>query len=124
MSWISQPNDRASMNGRPVLLVRERNAAGAGVDPICAVFMNRDREPGLLDAEGHAQMIAQTPRMADFIAMLFENGCTIAPEDRTVAMQEAMAIHGAITGEHDRYRYPPDEDDDGVGEAGDEEAAA
>ena len=122
--WIAQPQDRGSMNGRPVLFVRERNAAGAPGDPVAAVFMNYESRPGLIDAEGHARMIAMAPRMATYLAMLFENACSIPPGERSEALQRAADLHTELTGEPDRYQYPAGEPDEGGGEAVHEEVAA
>jgi len=103
VNWIAQPNDRTSLNGRPALLVRERNEIGQGEEAVVAVFMNRIQTAGLVPADAYARLIALAPRMAECIATLFEIGCEIAPEERTGALQEAMNIHEALTNERDRY---------------------
>jgi|ERR1700685_2635411 len=122
--WIALPHDRGSMNGRPVLFVRERNAAGGPGDTVAACFMNRESQSGLLDAEAHAKMVALAPRYATFIRALFENGVTLAPHERSAALQEAMDLHTELTGEPDRYRDASDDADEGDREVGDAQAAA
>lgn len=123
MIWIAQPDDRMSLNGRPALLVRERNEAGAAEEPVCAVFMSRVMSTGLMPAQAYAKMIAEAPRMARLVAELFRFGCSVAPHRRSDEIIQAMAIHTEITDERDTYATSRG-DESGDNKVRDKKAAA